>query len=146
MANNRNYDDKFKASIVALLISEGYPRNKFKIGEVAKHAGVPLRTLRRWYLSEAGAPPDNIVQQEKKALSERLEELAHKLVDVAFEIVKDTDDVNIQQVITSMGIVVDKTQLLMGKATERQDHTGAIEHTIRTIEVMRPAPTDDKPL
>lgn len=146
MAYNANYDDKFKAAMVAQLVAEGYPANKFKLAEVAKYAGVPSRTLRRWYLGEQGAPSDNLVTQEKKALADRLEELAHKLVDVAFKIADDTDEVTLQQVVTSMGIVVDKNQLLQGKATERQDHTGELVHSIRTIEVIRPATPDDNPL
>jgi transposase-like protein len=137
MANNSNYDDKFKASMVALLIAEGYPDKRFKLEEVARHAGVPSRTLRRWYLREAGAPPDNIVIQEKKALAQRLDELADKLVDVAFVVIQDVDEVTIQQVATSLGIIIDKKQLLEGKATERQEVTGEVTHAIKTIEVVK---------
>lgn len=121
----KRYDDKFRASAVVMLEAAGYPANAFRLQEVADRLGVPGRTLRRWYNGEHNAPPDDVVTQVKKELSERLEELTHKLVDMAFTIAESAvDDTSIQQATTSIGIVVDKLQLLKGKATERIDHTG----------------------
>lgn len=126
MAGKRKrYDDQFRASAVVMLEAAGYPQNAFKLQEVADRLTVPSRTLRRWYNGEHNPPPDNVVKEVKKELSDRLEELTHKLIDVAFDIADDAkDDATIQQVTTSIGIAVDKLQLLKGKATERVDHTG----------------------
>lgn len=120
MAKRKQYDDKFRASAVVMLEAAGYPDNKFKLEEVAKHLDVPSRTLRRWYNREHGAPPDDVVTEQKKDLAARLEDLAHKLIDAAFDDLKDTD-ANLQQIHTSLGIVLDKRQLLIGKPTEIVD-------------------------
>lgn len=121
MAKRKSYDDKFRASAVVMLQAQGYPANKYKLEEVAKHLGVPSRTLRRWFTGTNGKPPDDIVREEKRALADRLEALAHKLVDTAFKIADDTDEVSIQQVVTSLGIVIDKNQLLKGEPTDRTE-------------------------
>lgn len=120
----KSYDDKFRAGAIVMLQAQGYPANKYKLEEVARHLGVPTRTLRRWYMGEHGKPPDDVVQEQKAELVDRLQDLANKLVDTAMAIVEDTDSVTIQQVVTSLGIVIDKKQLLEGKATERKELTG----------------------
>lgn len=145
MAKRKMYTDKERAIAVTLLTSSGYPENKYKLQEVADHIKVPSRTLRRWYREGRNPPPDDVVREVKKELSERLQELAHKLVDVAYDVLKE-DDPSIQQVITSLGIVVDKMQLIAGKPTERQDHTGQITHRIQTIEVIRPQLPNGDPI
>lgn len=120
MAKRKRYDDKFRASAVVMLEAAGYPDNKYKLEEIAKHLNVPSRTLRRWFNREHGAPPDNLVIEVKKDLAARLEDLAHKLIDAAFSDLEDTD-ANLQQINTSLGIVLDKRQLLIGKPTEIVD-------------------------
>ena len=120
MTQRGHYDDKFRASAVVMLKAAGYPDNKYKLQEIADHLRVPSRTLRRWFNGENGAPPDDVVQQVKKDLAERLEELAHKLIDAALDNLQDTD-ASLQQINTSLGIVLDKRQLLIGKPTEIVD-------------------------
>lgn len=120
MTQRGHYDDKFRAGAVVMLKAAGYPENKYKLQEVADHLGVPSRTLRRWHNGENGAPPDDVVQETKKDLASRLEELAHKLIDAALNDLENTD-ATLQQINTSLGIVLDKRQLLIGKPTEIVD-------------------------
>ena len=105
-----------------MLEAAGYPNKIGALNEVAKHLHVPAMTISRWFKARQNPPPNELVTQQKKELTDRLEELAHKLVDMAFTIAGAADtDASIQQVATSMGIVVDKWQLLKGKATERHE-------------------------
>jgi hypothetical protein len=79
-------------------------------------------TISRWFKAENNPPPNELVNEKREELSVRLEDLAHKLVDMAFRIAEDTDtEAGIQQVATSVGIVIDKVQLLKGKPTEIVD-------------------------
>lgn len=122
MAKRKRYDDKFRASAVVMLEAAGYPDKIGALAEVAKHLGVPAMTISRWFKAAQNPPPNELVTQQKKELTDRLEELAHKLVDMAFTIADDADtSASIQQVATSMGIVVDKWQLLKGKPTDRTE-------------------------
>lgn len=111
------YSDKFKASAVVTLQGAGYPDNPHKLKEIASSLNVPVRTLRRWYKSEVGAPSDKIVQQEKRDMSNELRKLFFKLIDHALD--DDViDEMSGQQAVTSMGIVFDKMRLLMGLPTQ----------------------------
>ncbi len=142
MAKRKIYDEKFKANAIIMLEMHGYPENAAKLQEIADHLGVPGRTLRRWFNRETGTPPDNVVTEVKKELSERLTDLAHKLVDKALEVISD-DDPSIQQIVTSLGIVIDKSQLLTGKATERKELTGKEGGAIETKITLLSELSDD---
>lgn len=123
MAGKRkSYDDKFRASAVVMLEAAGYPSKKGALMQVAGHIGVPHPTLSRWFNAQRNPPPNDVVQEKRQELSLRLEDLAHKLVDMACRIADNADtDTSIQQVATSVGIVVDKWQLLKGKPTDRHE-------------------------
>ena len=111
------YDDKFKASAVITLQAAGYPDNPYKLEEIAKKIGVSSRTLRRWYNNEVGAPPADVVRQEKRDMADDLRKLFFKLIDHAMD--DDTiSEMTGQQAVTSMGIVFDKMRLLLGLPTQ----------------------------
>jgi hypothetical protein len=120
VAKRKTYDDKFRASAVVMLQAAGYPDKIGSLAYVAKNLKVPSMTLSRWYHRTNGAHPNEVVLQEKRALSDRLEELAHKLIDVAL-IASGDDGVSVQQAAVSLGIVVDKMQLLKGEPTDRTE-------------------------
>lgn len=121
-AKRRVYTDKFKAGAVVMLEAAGYPENHFELQRIADSLKMPSRTLRRWFNLENGAPPDELVKQSKKDLATRLEELTHRLIDLAFAVADGAeDDTSIQQALTSVGISVDKLQLLKGEPTDRHE-------------------------
>ena len=113
------YDDKFRAGALVMLEAAGYPENEHKLTEVAHHLNVPYQTLRRWYKGESNPVAHEIVQQEKKDLAQRLEDTAHKLLD---SICGNLDNGNIQQQSVSLGILIEKMQLLRNEPTERVAH------------------------
>lgn len=138
-----DYDDKLRASLVATLQAAGYPDKKGALTEVAKHAGVPARTLSRWYNGEQNPPPDQLVTEKRHELKDLLDTEIRALFA---EMPKARPDASYRDMGTVAGILMDKQLLLDGKATERLDHTGEVTHAIKTIEVVRPTPPNDQPL
>ena len=113
----RNYSDAFKASAVLQVTAEGYPENPYAMKQTAAAFNIPVNTLKRWLTDSHGAPPHEIVQQQKTELSERLEQLAHKLLDHAAkdEVIHKMTG---QQAVTSVAIAIDKMRLLNNLPTE----------------------------
>lgn len=118
MPNKRpRYDDKFRASAIVLLQSEGYPNKPGALRLVSKHLGVPEATLSRWARGVSNPPPNMVVTEEKQALDARLETLAHKLLDrVESEDVLDA--MSGRELMTAFGISIDKMRLLRDLPTE----------------------------
>jgi hypothetical protein len=104
------YSDEQKAVALAALQANG---GDFK--KTAKFCRLPERSIRRWAAGEN--VPDGIdknVTHKKEALADKLERLACKLADAAFE---KSEDANLQSCATSMAIAIDKMQLLREKPT-----------------------------
>jgi transposase-like protein len=107
----RKYSEEDKA--VALAALDAHAGNMDK---ASKFLGIPRSTLRFWKSGGAVNNAVAIVRQVKKGeLADRLEELAHLLVEA---IPNKIDEASLQQVATSLGIAVDKMQLLRSKPTE----------------------------
>ena len=109
------YDDKFRASAVVMLKSQGYPEMKGSLTFVAKHLHVPLRTLSRWFNGENNPPPDIDVNEKtfdmRAALQAELEAIIGAMPTARI-------DASYSQLGTVLGIVFDKMRLLDGLPTE----------------------------
>lgn len=121
MTNNgkrprRRYDDKFRASAVVMLEAAGYPEKEGVLMIVSRHLGMPHNTLRNWYHSVHNPPPSELRRDKKRELTEELRDIAYKLIGA---IPGKIEDATLQQVSTSLGIVIDKMQLLSGQPTWR---------------------------
>mgnify|MGYP000914861613 CR=1 FL=1 len=117
MARKR-YTDKFKAGAIAALTAAGYPENAYAVEQIAKKLDVPGRTLRRWFKGQHGQPPDDLVQDSKKALSELFEDEIRSVMeslDTARAAAPYRDRV------MAAAILTDKLQLLTDKPTSRVD-------------------------
>lgn len=114
MANRRRYDDKFRAGAVVTLEAAGYPDQKGALIQVANHLRVPESTLRGWYSEEHNPVPAQLRAEKRRELNIELREVAYKLVRAMPDKIEDAA---LQQVATSLGIVIDKMQLLEGKPT-----------------------------
>lgn len=107
------HSDETKAEALAMLAGT---RNNF--GEVSRKLKIPDRTLRFWASGEhINTDVAKNADIKKTELSDRIEELAHKLIDAAFDADKIAD-ASLQQVTTSLGIAVDKMRLLREQPTE----------------------------
>lgn len=116
MAKRRHYSDKFKAGAIVMLQSEGYPDDARAVARVASKLDVPGRTLRRWFKGEYGTPPDEIVQDSKKELSDLFESEIRAIMDA---LPSAREDASYRDLVTGAAILTDKRELLRGKPTDR---------------------------
>lgn len=128
-ATKRRYSDEEKAQALAILDACGGD-----VSKAARQAGVPRKTLGEWANGRAVVSVVAEIRQEKKAeLSERLAEVAHKLVDA---IPGKVSDATLQQVATSLGITIDKMQLLKGEPTAINANLTDVERTDRVVALL----------
>lgn len=129
----RQYSDVEKAQALAVLTA-----NDNDVSRTARDLSIPRTTLIRWVESH-NQPIDALASEKKKNLADELEAIALKLVAVMPDKIQAA---TLQQIATSLGITVDKMQLLRGKATERIDTTASIEvlpvDYRKTISGLRP--------
>lgn len=106
----RQYSDNDKAAALAVLAANGGDLRK-----TARDLSIPYSTIRKW-ANDKGINSDvvNEVTSKKKNLADSLEEIAQNLVDA---MPGKITAANLQQVATSLGITIDKMQLLRGKPT-----------------------------
>lgn len=106
---SRTYSDRERAEALAALDAEGGV-----ISHAAKRTGVPQKTLAEW--AAGRVQPEVLGEKEevKKGLADRLEELAHKLLDnlMARAASELSPTVPLRDVATSLGIVCDKLEKL----------------------------------
>ncbi len=113
----RRYSDNDKATALAALDA-----NEGNLYRTAKQLGISISTLQSWTnvsedKAEELAPIRN---RKRKELHEVLRDLAYQIADV---IPDKLNDANLQHTSVSLGIVLEKMQLLEGKATERVEHS-----------------------
>ena len=120
MSTKRRYSDEDKATALTVLAA-----NNGDLRKTSRDTGVPFSTLRKW-ANNQGVNQSVITKgiTKKKELSAELEDLAYKIVGVMPD---KLDSASLQQLATSLGITIDKMQLLQGKPTERNETHATIE-------------------
>jgi transposase-like protein len=113
----RQYDDKFRASTVVMLQSEGYPHKPGALTYVAKHVGVPAMTISRWFKASNNPPPHELVTEKKEELADVFERVAYKYLRHA-ESEDVIDAVAGNAAVVTAATAVDKMRLLRGLPTE----------------------------
>lgn len=116
------YDDEYRASAVLMLEAAGYPDRKGALSTVASHLGVPARTLSRWHNGEQNEAPDKLVTEKRIDLVAELTDLLGLSLNAARSTVGEA---TYRELMTGVGILVDKVQLLTGQATARAELGGA---------------------
>lgn len=116
-SKRKTYTDDFRANTVLMLEAAGYPDQKGALTAVAKKVKAPPRTISRWFNKEQNPPPDRLVKEKRGELVERLDDMAHMLLD-AMGIDIQENGVDAVRAATALGIVFDKLQLLSGKPTD----------------------------
>ncbi len=106
----RQYTDEEKAEALAALDA-----NAGNVARTARQIGIPRTTLQSW-ANQRGTNEGvtKLRHQKKGELADALEKLARKLIEVASEKIADA---TLQQVMTSVGIAIDKMQLLRNQPT-----------------------------
>lgn len=138
--SKRQYSDSDKAIALATLDANGG-----NIKQTAKAIKMPESTLTDW-ANNRGINPEvtEIREVKKRELADKLEEVAHALTGNI--LIRAESELSIlvpmKDVATSLGIVVDKMQLLKGAPTniskdvsERSNE----ERANRILELVRPA-------
>lgn len=113
------YNDDFRAGLVAMLRSQGWPEQKGALTRVAQYGGVPATTLRRWALGIQNPPPVETVNEKTFDLANAIRE---ELTAIFGELPSARPDADYRALVTAAGILIDKLQLLSGAATERTEH------------------------
>lgn len=111
----RRYTDEERASLVAMLESEGYPDKKGGLSKVASYAKVPPATLQRWFHGTRNPPPTQMVNNKKIDLAAAINEEISAIFD---EMKLKRQEADYRALGTVAGILFDKKMLLEGKPTE----------------------------
>lgn len=135
--SKRQYSDSEKASALAALDANGG-----NVNQTAKQLSIPRKTLAMWASNRhLSADVADIRQEKKKELSEKLEDLAHAIVDILPAKLESTP---VRDLAGALIVAVDKMQLLKGAPTniskdvsERSNE----ERAARILELVRPAKT-----
>lgn len=135
MARKRTrYNDDFRASAVLMLEAQGYPEKPGALAIVAARLGVPHQTLSRWGRAVNNPAPPELVQEKKIDLIEMFRAEIRAALHEANEA---RGDASYRDLMTGIGILTDKLQLLEGKPTEAfrvtHDYDGAIDELARRL-------------
>jgi transposase-like protein len=145
---NKRYSDNDKALALATLDANGGDVRK-----TAKTLKMPESTLSDWSKNRGvNKEVTEIREVKKKELSEKLEEVAYKLTDNLM--IRAESELSIlvpmKDVATSLGIVVDKMQLLKGKPTSinenlpREQKRKRVKEFLQEQGILSPAPEDEE--
>lgn len=111
----RQYSDNDKATALAALDANGG-----NVSKTARQLGIPNTTLTEWRDGRIHDDVTVLRKRKKEELVGRLVEIAHLLIDAMPDKIKDA---NLQQSATTLGITIEKIQLLDGSPTERTEVT-----------------------
>jgi hypothetical protein len=111
----RQYSDNDKALALATLDANGGD-----VSKTAKQLKIPRQTLQEWaHNRNINKDVPDLRQVKKKELAEKLDEVAHALADNL--LIRAGSELSIfvpmKDMATSLGIVIDKKQLLKGEPT-----------------------------
>lgn len=110
-----DYSDNFRADAVVALRAAGWPQTKGALERIAKAKNIPMRTLSRWAKGESNPPPDNVVSEKTDNL---IDLIRQEVLEALHALPGKRDKAYYRDLIMSIGILVDKLQLLQGQPTE----------------------------
>lgn len=108
----RRYSDEDRANTLAALAA-----NEGNVARTAKQLGIPAKTVENWAKGTNHPEAAELGDRKKGVLADKLEEVAWKL---AGALDQKIEQAGLQQTATSLGIVIDKMQLLRNKPTAIQ--------------------------
>jgi transposase-like protein len=124
----RHYSEAEKAVALAALDANGG-----NVRRTARQLGMPKQTLKLWARGRGiHEPVPQARVAQRAALADRLEEVAHQLLDSTLEKIEGAP---LQAVFVSLGIAVEKMRLLRDQATSILNH-GDLSHDERVARVM----------
>ncbi len=128
----RIYSDQQRAEALAALDA-----NAGDVSTTAKQLAIPRKTLENWSKGHVNGDVAKIGHEIRQTLAERLESVAHQLLD---EIPKKLEKATLVQIGTTLGIAVDKMQVLRGLTPPNH---GGVAVDVRTVVInQHPATTN----
>jgi transposase-like protein len=110
------YTDEFRAQAIVMLEAAGWPERKGALVRVAHTLGIKYQTLSRWARGKYNPPPNKTVHVKGFDMVQALRDEIRAILE---EMPNARPDADFKELGTVLGIIVDKLQLLEGKATER---------------------------
>jgi hypothetical protein len=104
MGQRRNYSDEDRANALAALDANGG-----NLMRTARQLGTPRKTLAEWARGRVPAAVADLRHQKRGDLADRLEAVAHELLDALPAKIKDAP---LNQLAVALGILIDKLILL----------------------------------
>jgi transposase-like protein len=125
MGKRRRYTDEERATLVAMLIAEGYPDKKGALSKVATYAQLPPSTLQRWFHGTNNPPPTQLANEKVFDLKEALQTELQAILKTMPSARADAEYGDLSR---ALGIITDKLLLLDKQPTERiaVEHSGQI--------------------
>lgn len=112
------YDDAFRASAVLMLEAAGYSDREGALSQVSGRLGVPRSTLQGWFSGAHNSPPPKVRHEKKLDLVQAIKD---ELGEIFPALGGARQDANYRELVTAVGILTDKLQLLTGQPTERAE-------------------------
>jgi transposase-like protein len=115
------YTDDFRAQAIALLQANGWPDKKGALVKTAASLDIAHQTLSRWAMKVQNPPPPELVQEKSADLATVIRT---ELDAIFLSLPHVRSTANYKELMTGVGILIDKLQLLQGNPTERHEHVG----------------------
>lgn len=113
------YSDEDRANALAALAANGG-----NVSLTSRQLSIPRGTLKQWARGERHPEAAQLSQEKKGPLADALEAVAWKLAE---SLEGKVGEAKLQPTATSLGIVIDKMQLLRNKPTEIQKQVADID-------------------
>ena len=127
------YTDEFRAQAIVMLEAAGWPERKGALVRVARTLGIKYQTLSRWARGKYNPPPNKTVHIK---MFDMVQALRDEIQAILEEMPNARPDADFKELGTVLGIVVDKLQLLEGKATERIEMMSDDERAARISAIL----------
>lgn len=127
------YTDEFRAQAVLMLEAAGWPEKRGVMVKTARQLGIKHQTLSNWARRRQNPPPQKLLP--KKAF-DMMQAIRQEIQAILEEFPHARPDADYKELATAMGILVDKLQLLEGKATERVELLTEQERAERLTDIL----------
>lgn len=116
MSQRRRYTDEQRATLISMLISEGYPGQMGALQKVASYAGVHSNVLRRWYHNKQNPAPAALIDDKVFDFKQALDD---ELKAIFAELHKKRSDATHESLVIAIDKLGSKKLLLENRPTER---------------------------
>lgn len=123
-----------------MLVTEGYPNRLGALKKVADFVGCHPNVLRRWWKGTQNPPPTELVTEKRLDIVDHLNDLIYQVLRLLPD---SLDEASTRELVTALGVFVDKRQLLTGGATSRNELNGTLDVTMSWRDVVEAARRDN---